>query len=114
VPTEVAAAAAAAASHEGSTGVIVPDALFDACAAALHVRGLEWRKVDEIAAGGVTLLRAAEAKGLEFDDVVLAEPAAIADSANGRGLNTLYVALTRAVMRLVVVHAKPMPLLFSD
>jgi DNA helicase IV len=114
VPAEVAAAASAAADWQGSTGVIVPDALFDPCAEALSRRGLAWRGVDAIAAGGLTLLRAAEAKGLEFDDVVLAEPAAIADADPRRGLNMLYVALTRAVMRLTVIHARPMPLLFPE
>jgi DNA helicase IV len=114
VPVEVASAAAAAALREGSTGVIVPDGLFDPSADALRGQGVVWRGVEEIASGGVTLLRAAEAKGLEFDDVVLAEPAAIADAPPSRGLNTLYVALTRAVMRLVVVHARPMPMLFGE
>ena len=48
------------------------------------------------------------AKGLEFDRVVLVEPAAIA--AGGiEGLRALYVALTRATKTLVVVHAKPLP-----
>jgi superfamily I DNA/RNA helicase len=110
----IAAAVGAATDHRGSTGVIVPEGLFDACAVALSEGGVPWRGVEEIAAGGVTLLRASEAKGLEFDDVVLGEPAAIADADPRRGLNTLYVALTRAVMRLTVVHARPMPLLFPE
>jgi len=48
------------------------------------------------------------AKGLEFDAVVLVEPARIA--ADGpRGLSTLYVAVTRTTRRLVVVHDDPLP-----
>jgi DNA helicase IV len=48
------------------------------------------------------------AKGLEYDHVVVAEPAAIA-TGEPRGLRRLYVVLTRAVSRLVVVHARPLP-----
>ena len=58
--------------------------------------------------GPVTLLRPPEAKGLEFDAVVVVEPAAIA-AGTARGLRLLYVALTRAVQELVVVHARPLP-----
>jgi DNA helicase IV len=48
------------------------------------------------------------AKGLEFDRVVLVEPARIA--AGGiEGLRALYVALTRATKTLVVVHAEALP-----
>ena len=47
-------------------------------------------------------------KGLEFDQVIVCEPAQIA-SAEARGLNRLYVALTRAVSRLTVVHSEPLP-----
>ena len=48
------------------------------------------------------------AKGLEFDRVVLVEPARIA--AGGiEGLRGLYVALTRATKTLVVVHAAELP-----
>ncbi|HWG03086.1 MAG TPA: ATP-binding domain-containing protein [Trebonia sp.] len=50
------------------------------------------------------------AKGLEFDHVVLAEPAHIASAAGETyGLRRLYVALTRAVSRLTVLHAEPLP-----
>ena len=59
-------------------------------------------------AGGVTVLDPPEAKGLEFDAVVVAEPALIA-TGTSRGLRLLYVALTRAVQELVVVHARPLP-----
>jgi DNA helicase IV len=56
----------------------------------------------------VTVLSAPEAKGLEFDAVVVVEPAAIAgDSA--RGLRLLYVALTRPIQHLSIVHARPLP-----
>ncbi|SHJ96598.1 DNA helicase IV [Pseudonocardia thermophila] len=56
----------------------------------------------------VVVLPISAAKGLEFDAVVLVEPAEIlADSP--RGANDLYVALTRATQRLAVVHAQALP-----
>jgi DNA helicase IV len=54
------------------------------------------------------ILTPRQAKGLEFDHVVVVEPAAIADSGD-RGLRELYVALTRPTKTLVVVHARPLP-----
>jgi DNA helicase IV len=48
------------------------------------------------------------AKGLEFDTVVVAEPARIV-AAETRGLQRLYVVLTRAVSRLHLVHSAPLP-----
>jgi DNA helicase IV len=51
------------------------------------------------------------AKGLEFDSVVLVEPARIvaAEAERTTGLRRLYVTLTRAVSRLIVVHDEPLP-----
>lgn len=51
----------------------------------------------------VTLLPATLAKGLEFDHVIVLEPSEIV-AAEPRGLNRLYVVLTRAVSRLDVLH----------
>jgi superfamily I DNA/RNA helicase len=49
-------------------------------------------------------------KGLEFDHVVLVEPGQIAlASGEAYGLRRLYVALTRAVSRLTVLHAEALP-----
>lgn len=56
----------------------------------------------------VSVLTVAAAKGLEFDTVVLVEPARIV-SESARGLNDLYVALTRATQRLHVVHHDELP-----
>jgi DNA helicase IV len=56
----------------------------------------------------ITLLPALTAKGLEFDAVVVVEPDAIA-GATARGLRLLYVALTRPIQHLTVVHAQPLP-----
>jgi DNA helicase IV len=62
---------------------------------------------------GATVLAPPEAKGLEFDAVVVAEPATIAGG-TPQGLRLLYVALTRAVQELVVVHARPLPAALSS
>jgi superfamily I DNA/RNA helicase len=56
----------------------------------------------------VPVLTPRQAKGLEFDHVVVVEPAAIADDGE-QGLRELYVALTRPTKTLVVVHARPLP-----
>ena len=49
-----------------------------------------------------------QAKGLEFDDVIVVEPSALVAS-DQRGLRLLYVTLTRATQQLTVVHATPLP-----
>ncbi|MEU9889085.1 ATP-binding domain-containing protein [Sphaerisporangium sp. NPDC051011] len=60
----------------------------------------------------VAVLTVAEAKGLEFDAVIVAEPGEIlAESRHGAG--DLYVALTRATQRLGVVHTGPLPGILS-
>jgi ATP-dependent exoDNAse (exonuclease V) beta subunit len=56
----------------------------------------------------LTLVPVTLAKGLEFDHVVLVEPGRIA-TGEAYGLRRLYVALTRAVSRLTVFHAEPLP-----
>jgi len=96
----------AALEHEGSVGVIAAEATSDRIAAALRAAGIEVATDDDEAR--VTVLPATLAKGLEYDHVVVAEPAEIVE-AEPRGLNRLYVVLTRAVSRLSVVHARPLP-----
>ena len=51
------------------------------------------------------------AKGLEYDHVVLLEPAGVVAGEPDRvtGLRRLYVCLTRAVTSLVVLHEQPLP-----
>ena len=56
----------------------------------------------------VVVLPIAKAKGLEFDAVVLVEPAEML-AESPRGANDLYVALTRSTQRLAVVHAAELP-----
>jgi len=62
---------------------------------------------DELAAS-LRAIPVSQIKGLEYDRVVLVEPADIV-AAEPRGMNRLYVALTRAVAELVILHTKPLP-----
>jgi len=57
---------------------------------------------------GVALVPASLVKGLEYDHVIVVEPAAIV-AAEPRGYRRLYVVLTRAVARLTVLHREPLP-----
>lgn len=59
----------------------------------------------------VQQLTPGQAKGLEFDAVVLDEPAAMLDVDGGPAL--LYIALTRATQRLIVVHQDPLPVILT-
>jgi DNA helicase IV len=96
--------AATEAARDGRTAVIAPARLLP------ELPGRTEAAFDELAVPFQTLTPRA-AKGLEFDRVVLVEPAAIAAEGSQRieGLRALYVALTRATKTLVVVYAKPLP-----
>jgi len=58
----------------------------------------------------IAVLTPREAKGMEFDHVIVVEPARIVEeAAEGQGLRELYVALTRPTRTLVLVHSLPLP-----
>ena len=105
------------APREGSIGVIAPDALLPFVRSALADLSVATVGVD---AGDfdahLDLVPASLAKGLEFDHVVLVEPAAVVDGEPDEvtGLRRLYVCLTRAVSSLVVVHDRPLPAALVD
>jgi DNA helicase IV len=109
----VVAACARALDREGSVGLIAAAPRLPALAAALTAAGLPYLAPGEetTAEARLTLVPAGLAKGLEYDYVVLDEPAAIAaDEPDLRtGLRRLYVCLTRAVSGLDVLHADPLP-----
>ncbi|MGW5666998.1 HelD family protein [Micromonospora sp. NPDC003776] len=97
----------AALAHDGSVGVIAADDTVDRLHAALAEAGVS--TADDVAAAArVTVVPATLVKGLEYDQVVVVEPAAIV-AAEPRGLHRLYVVLTRAVSRLAVLHRDPLP-----
>ena len=97
---------------EGSVAVIAADEqiahLRDALAAAGLEPALLGETEEEMDTVRLVCVSATLAKGLEFDAVIVAEPAQIV-AAEPRGLHRLYVILTRAVSRLHVVHAQPLP-----
>jgi DNA helicase IV len=100
---------------EGSIGVIVPDTAAGQVLDAIRAAGIDAAGIDDATATEVEfrveVVPASRAKGLEFDSVVLFEPAAIvaAEATRLVGLRRLYVVMTRAVSRLCIVHAEPLP-----
>jgi DNA helicase IV len=102
------------AAEPGSVGVIVADAMVSKVSKALSGNGIAHGVLG--ADHGdlehqVDVVPATVAKGLEFDRVVVLEPAAIAaaEPDHRTGLRRLYVVLTRAVSGLTVVHSAPLP-----
>ncbi len=108
----VADASSRALALPGSVAIICADTQVAEVSAALAAAGLAFsvlgsgpaEEESRLAVVPVTL-----AKGLEFDQVVLAEPSRIV-SGEAHGMRRLYVALTRAVSRLTVLHAEPLPI----
>jgi len=93
---------------ERTVGVIVPTHRIDDARTAFNEAGIQ---VGDIRNDGlsrqITLLSSEEAKGLEFDHVVVLDPAGIAGP-DGEWAY-LYVALTRATRTLTLVHATEDP-----
>ncbi len=103
----------------GSVGVIGSDDHVPALARTLAMAGLPHvvlgddagraqAEADADPAARLAIVPVTLAKGLEFDQVIVVEPARISDTGPS-GLRRLYVALTRAVSRLSVLHAEPLP-----
>ncbi len=105
-------AARAALQHDGSIAVMLADDQVAAASTFFAHTGLE-----HLVLGGggshqrLTLVPVSLAKGLEYDHVVVVEPADIVagEPYEWLGLRRLYVVLTRAVSGLTVVHARPLP-----
>ena len=93
----------------GSVAVVTPRSQADSIATALEGRGITvGRAARQALDAQVTVVPVGLVKGLELDGVVVVEPARIVDEEQ-QGLRALYVALTRATKRLVIVHAEPLP-----
>jgi DNA helicase IV len=94
---------------DGSVAVVTPASMADLVATTLEGRGLAvGRAARQALEAQVTVVPVGLVKGLELDGVVVVEPARIVDEEQ-QGLRALYVALTRATKRLVIVHAEPLP-----
>ncbi|NNG37781.1 AAA family ATPase [Flexivirga sp. ID2601S] len=115
IATELLQSVSAAMESEGSIGVIAPNAQIEKLSKALQAGGIDHGRLDadhgDDADHRVQLVPATVAKGLEFDQVVVVEPAAIAaaEPDERTGLRRLYVVLTRAVSALTVLHSEPLP-----
>lgn len=103
-PAEAAALEAAMVSG-GRVAVLVPEAL-----AARVAEAVAARLPADLAATEPTVevLTVEQAKGLEFDSVIIVEPAQIL-AGSARGGRDLYVALTRTTNRLGVIHTGELP-----
>ncbi|MFC7658173.1 ATP-binding domain-containing protein [Pseudonocardia benzenivorans] len=91
--------------------MLAPAARVDALRAALAPGTADAAADDPEAAdldAPVVVLTITAAKGLEFDAVLLVEPAEVL-AESPRGANDVYVALTRATQRLTVVHTGELP-----
>ncbi|MDQ4119209.1 MAG: AAA family ATPase [Actinomycetota bacterium] len=97
-------AAEQAAVGEGRTAVLGPAARIGTLRGTLLAPGADPEDLD----APLVVLPVGEAKGLEFDAVVVVEPAEILEE-SPRGLNDLYVALTRATQRLGVLYTGDLP-----
>jgi DNA helicase IV len=99
----------------GSIGIVCADGVVADVTAVLTEAGLPAAVLsdDGDEAARVAVVPATLAKGLEFDAVVVVDPAAIV-AAEARGLHRLYVVLTRAVSTLVVLHRDDLPAPLAD
>ncbi|MGN9786174.1 HelD family protein [Nonomuraea sp. ZG12] len=88
-----------AAIGEGRVGVVTSDVRYGQVAALFPDGDLDAR---------VVALTVTQAKGLEFDGVVVVDPAGIV-AQSPMGTRDLYVAITRATRRLTVVHEGDLP-----
>ena len=108
-PGALAGACAGALTRPGSAAVIAADDQVAALSVLLDQANLAHAVLDGDSNGQpLIVVPVTLAKGLEFDQVIVVEPARIAGS-EARGLHRLYVALTRAVSRLTVIHTDPLP-----
>ncbi len=93
----------------GTVAVLAPASLVADLAMALDAAGVTATDPRRDGLGApLSLLPVDLANGLEFDAVIVVEPAAIIEE-SPQGLRALYVALTRPTQRLAVVHTRPLP-----
>ncbi len=99
----------AAEAGAGRVGVLVPEARAAQLGRAL-VDAIPGAAVGEQPdlRNQVALMTVRQAKGLEFDAVLVVEPGQII-AQSARGLSDLYVAVTRATQRLGVLHSTDLP-----
>ncbi len=93
----------------GNLAVVAHPSMVDALSGALAAAGVDHGMVYERGLESrVTIVPVELVKGLEVDTAVVVEPSDICEKLH-MGMRALYVALTRATQRLVVVHSRPLP-----
>ncbi|MDN4647829.1 HelD family protein [Curtobacterium sp. PsM8] len=87
----------------GTIGVIVPEADVTAVRERLARTEADVRGLGSPRPGSLTVLTGADAKGLEFDGVLLVDPDRVGSDA-ARAAAAVYVAMTRPTRRLTVIE----------
>ncbi|MGH9154431.1 MAG: HelD family protein [Acidimicrobiales bacterium] len=101
-------------ADEGTVAVIATPATARAIAEAVVDAGLVGGRVETAGLEGrLTVIPPAMVKGLEFDSVVVVEPADLV-AGSPQGLRALYVALTRATRRVTLLHEHLLPAALHD
>ncbi|MBY3555370.1 AAA family ATPase [Modestobacter lapidis] len=109
LPARVATATAELAAQGGTTAVLAPRTRLPAVLAALQeTLPAVTAGPDADSSAGPVVLLPEQAKGLEFDSVLLVDPQGVLDE-GVRGYSDLYVALTRATQRLGVLSPGALP-----
>lgn len=105
----VSCAAEVTARGGGRAAIICAEDSIEEISRALHRAGINHGLAR--AAGldqDLSIVPATMAKGLELDDVIVVEPAAVV-AEDPQGLRLLYVTLTRSTRSLSIVHKQPLP-----
>ncbi|GII25704.1 UvrD-helicase domain-containing protein [Planosporangium mesophilum] len=97
-------------SHAGKgrfVGIVCADSCRAEVERELNEQEVDWRDADQGELGSsINVVSPHGAKGLEFDSVIVVEPAEIVQ-ADPRGERLLYIALTRTTKYLEVIYADP-------
>jgi DNA helicase IV len=105
--------ALALAKEMATVAVIVDDERVTAFRRALEARGTVLAEPGEVSPEHpLVVVPASLAKGLEFDAVIVAEPADIVER-RPHGIRMLFVALTRAVQHLAIAYSRALPSVFD-
>lgn len=99
---------------EESIGIIGPPTTLDRVRPGLVEAGLEVWDVEEQATGPLVLVPVDDAKGLEFDHVILLEPERIYRTDAATGPRKLYVAMTRARTSLTLLNRDRLPRVLDE
>jgi DNA helicase IV len=97
---------------QGTIGILCPDDRVEEIAQNLQAEGIVFEPIGGNG-NGIAVLGVRMAKGLEFDGVIIVEPAIVAEE-SAQGLRALFVALTRPTQTLTIVHSLPLPACIAD